>query len=216
MATTLFRVDPTKSMAQQDLPGHNRWHPEIPAEIGVNPGDDFRVECMEWTDGQIKNSDTPEDVAHVDLSRAHMLSGPFAIKGAEPGDILVVDILDIGSLEGWGYTGIFAQENGGGFLTDIFPEARKAIWDFHGIYATSRHIPGVKFAGITHPGLMGCAPSASLLNKWNTREQELVSTNPNRVPPLGLLPGYIKRCAVQPRRARSRSNYSPERARRER
>ena len=61
----------------------------------------------------------------------------------------------------WGFTGIFATDNGGGFLTDHFPEARKAIWDFNGIYAISRHIPSVRFAGITHPGLIGCAATAS-------------------------------------------------------
>lgn len=63
------------------------------------------------------------------------------MEGAEPGDILVVDILDIGALSGWGYTGIFPKKNGGGFLTDYFPDAHKAVWDLHGIYATSRHIP---------------------------------------------------------------------------
>jgi formamidase len=52
----------------------------------------------------------------------------------------------------WGFTGIFDQNNGGGFLSDIYPEARKAIWDFSGIYATSRHIKNVRFAGLTHPG----------------------------------------------------------------
>ena len=30
----------------------------------------------------------------------------------------------------------------------------QAIWDFEGIYASSRHIPGVRFAGLIHPGLM--------------------------------------------------------------
>src|ERR687885_634233 len=64
----------------------------------------------------------------------------------------------------------------------------QAIWDFHGIYATSRHIPGVRYAGITHPGLFGTAPSAELLAKWNQREQQLINTNPNRVPPLALPP----------------------------
>jgi formamidase len=188
MPQTLFHVDPTKSMTEQELPGHNRWHPDIPAEIAVPLGHDFRVECLEWTDGQILNNDSATDVEQVDLSRAHMLSGPFAIKGAMPGDLLVVDILDIGSLEGWGYTGIFSRNNGGGFLTDIFPKAHKAIWDFHGIYATSRHVPGVRFAGITHPGLMGCAPSHDLLAIWNQRERELIATNPSRVPPLALPP----------------------------
>ena len=56
----------------------------------------------------------------------------------------MVEILDLGPLEGheWGFTGIFDRENGGGFLTDHFPDACKAIWDFEGIYCSSRHVPG--------------------------------------------------------------------------
>ncbi|KAK3045937.1 hypothetical protein LTS18_013516, partial [Coniosporium uncinatum] len=50
----------------------------------------------------------------------------------------------------------------------------KAIWDFEGIFCSSRHIPGVRFAGLIHPGILGCAPSAEVLNTWNTREAELI------------------------------------------
>lgn len=89
---------------------------------------------------------------------------------------------------GWSYTGIFAKNNGGGFLTDDFPAAHKAIWDFHGIYATSRHVPGVRLAGIGHPGLFGCAPSHQLLGEWNRREQALIDTQRDRVPPYALPP----------------------------
>jgi hypothetical protein len=53
--------------------------------------------------------------------------------------------------------------------------AAKAIWDLNGIYATSRHVPGVRFAGVSHPGLIGTAPSAELLTTWNKREGELIS-----------------------------------------
>jgi formamidase len=88
----------------------------------------------------------------------------------------------------WGYTGIFARANGGGFLTDHFPDAHKAIWDLRGVFATSRHVPDVRFTGIEHPGLIGCAPSHELLAKWNGREAELIATNPTRVPPLALPP----------------------------
>jgi formamidase len=187
---TLFKVDLTKPMRDQEVPGHNRWHPDIPPVASVKPGDIFRIECKDWTDGQIKNDDNPNDIRDVDLSVVHVLSGPIRVEGAQPGDILVVDILDIGALPGdeWGFTGIFAKENGGGFLTEHFPKANKAIWDFQGIYTTSRHIPGVRFAGITHPGLIGCAPSHELLAKWNKRERDLVATDPNRVPPLATLP----------------------------
>ncbi len=58
----------------------------------------------------------------------------------------------------WGFTGTFDRENGGGFLTDHFPEATKACWEFHGIFAQSRHIPGVRFAGLIHPGARPPAP----------------------------------------------------------
>jgi formamidase len=202
MPQVVFSVDQSKSMRDQVVPGHNRWHPDIPVAAMVRPGDEFRVECREWTDAQLGNNDSANDVRDVELSHAHMLSGPIGVEGAEPGDLLVVDILDLGPVpqttpaappgdapgEGWGYTGIFAKANGGGFLTDYFPNAYKAIWDFHGQVATSRHLPGIRYTGITHPGLFGTAPSAELLARWNRREQALIDTDPNRVPPLGLPP----------------------------
>ena len=107
---------------------------------------------------------------------------------------MVVDLLDIGALPGdeWGFTGIFARENGGGFLTDHYPEAAKACWDIQGIYTSTRHIPGVRFAGITHPGLIGCAPSQELLNIWNKREKALVEKGgppwKPKIPALAALP----------------------------
>ncbi|MGH3100499.1 MAG: formamidase, partial [Thermoleophilia bacterium] len=122
----------------------------------------------------------------------------FRVEGAEPGDLLIVDILEIDACDqedegpfsgmGWGYTGVFAKTNGGGFLTDRFPDAYKVIWDFKGDVATSRHIPECSYVGIHHPGLMGTAPSAELLAKWTKRETDLIATDPDRVPPLALPP----------------------------
>jgi formamidase len=186
---TLIKVDVKASPKEQDVL-HNRWHSDIPMVAWVSPGDQFRVECIDWTGGQIKNDDSATDIKVVDLTKVHYLSGPIGVKGAEPGDLLVVDILDVGVLPSsqWGFTGIFAKENGGGFLTNHYPEARKACWDFSGIYANSRHIPGVEFAGIMHPGLIGCLPSKDLLQTWNKREKALFDTNPERVPALCALP----------------------------
>ena len=197
MPDVAFEIDYSRSMFDQDVPGHNRWHPDIPIAAEVSPGDEFRVECLDWTDGQVVNDDSANDIRDMSLLRCHVLSGPIGIAGAEPGDLLVIDILDLGPVpqsvgdlpgQGWGYTGIFAKVNGGGFLTDHFPDAYKTIWDFHGQQATTRHIPGVRFAGITHPGLFGTAPSAELLARWNARERDLISRDPDRVPPLALPP----------------------------
>jgi formamidase len=127
MPEVVFPLDSQKKFTEQQIVGHNRWHPDIPAQVHVKPGDSFRVHCREWFDGA-------------------------------------------------------------SFLTEQFPDAYKVIWDFRGGVATSRHVPGVSFTGIVHPGLMGTAPSAELLATWNAREQALIDTDPDRVPPLALPP----------------------------
>ncbi|WP_129657282.1 formamidase [Rothia uropygialis] len=197
MPEVLFPLDSAKPFSEQEKIGHNRWHPDIPPLETLKPGETFRVDCREWFDGAIKNDDSADDIRDAPIDVVHALSGPFAVEGAEPGDLLIVDILDLGPIpqetgplagQGWGYTGIFPKNNGGSFLVDQFPDAYKAVWDFTGDVATSRHIPGASFTGITHPGLMGTAPSTDLLATWNKREGDLIATDPNRLPPLALPP----------------------------
>ncbi|MEM5315948.1 formamidase [Paraburkholderia sp. JHI869] len=185
MPETLIKVDLNQS-AYENEQVHNRWHPDIPMACWVNPGEDFVLETYDWTGGFIKNDDSADDVRDIDLSIVHFLSGPVGVRGAEPGDLLVVDLLDIGAKPDsqWGFNGFFSKSNGGGFLTDHFPDAQKSIWDFHGVYTSSRHIPGVNFAGLIHPGLIGCLPDPKLLETWNARETGLIATAPERVPPL--------------------------------
>ena len=74
---------------------------------------------------------------NVDLTQVHYLSGPIAIPTAKKGDLLKVELLNLGPLPGdeWGFTGTFHKDNGGGFLTDHYPEATKACWDLEGIFA---------------------------------------------------------------------------------
>ncbi|KAJ7765858.1 Acetamidase Formamidase [Mycena maculata] len=217
---TLIQVDPFIP-ADQQKGIHNRWHPEIPPFATVKPGQArtpsscafaaypsilvalhppsillfiYIYACEDWTGAQIGNNDTSDDIKNVDLTKVHNLSGPIAVEGAEPGDCLVVDILDVTPFEKmpWGYTGIFELNNGGGlFAREFDSKAAKAIWDFHGIYATSRHIPGVRFAGVSHPGLIGTAPSAELLSTWNKREGELIAAHPNAVPAVAFAPNAV-------------------------
>lgn len=141
---------------------------------------------------------------NIDLTKIHYLTGPFEVETAEPGDVLVVEIQDVQPFQEqpWGFTGVFDKDNGGGFLDEIYPHAyvystggyplfplslsfmanpspppsAKAIWDFEGIFCSSRHIPHLRFPGLIHPGILGCAPSAEILAEWNRREAELIST----------------------------------------
>lgn len=77
------------------------------------------------TGGQIGNNDSADDVRNVDLTKVHYLSGPFEVEGAKPGDLLLVEIMDVQPFESqpWGFTGIFDKNNGGGFLDEIYPSA---------------------------------------------------------------------------------------------
>jgi len=175
---TALKVDFEKPASEQ--PGlHNRWHGEIPSTGTIKPGEAVHIECLDWTGGQIGNNDSAEDVKNADLTGVHYLSGPFDIEGAEPGDVLVVEIQDVQPFphRPWGFTAVFDKSNGGGFLDEHFTQAAKAIWDFEGIFCSSRHIPGVRFAGLIHPGIMGTAPTAEILAEWNRREAELISAS---------------------------------------
>lgn len=185
MTDTLIKIDLSQSPYTNEQV-HNRWHPDIPMACWVKPGDDFILETYDWTGGYIQNNDSAEDVRDIDLSTVHFLSGPVGVHGAEPGDLLIVDILDIGAKSDslWGFNGFFSKNNGGGFLTNQFPHAQKSIWDIQGMFTKSRHVPGVNYAGLIHPGLIGCLPSHDLLATWNERENALIATNPTRVPPL--------------------------------
>nr|XP_010939995.1 uncharacterized protein LOC105058674 isoform X3 [Elaeis guineensis] len=180
-------IDVKKKPWEQKLPLHNRWHPHIPPVADVKEGELFRVEMMDWTGGCVGDNDSAADIKFLDLTITHYLSGPLRVldtKGvpAKAGDLLAVEICNLGPLPGdeWGYTATFDRENGGGFLTDHFPSATKAIWYFEGIFAYSPHIPGillcstgVRFPGLTHPGIVGTAPSPKLLSIWNEREKKL-------------------------------------------
>lgn len=137
----------------------------------------MRLEALDWTGGQVQDNDNADEVRDVDLTQVHYLAGPVHVNGAEPGDLLKVEFLDMGPLNEraeFGFTGTFSQQNGGGFLTDHFPNAAKSIWDLDGYTVSSRHVPDVRYQGKIHPGLAGCAPSQELLEEWNEREQELI------------------------------------------
>ena len=62
---------------------------------------------------------------NIDLTKIHYLTGPFEVEGAEPGDVLIVEIQDVQPFQEqpWGFTGVFDKDNGGGFLDEIYPKA---------------------------------------------------------------------------------------------
>ena len=174
MGAQRVRCEVGKPLAEQLNIGHNRWHPDIPPVAEVDPEEEVILESPGYDDYQLQDNDDASDVATMDLTRVHPLAGPVAVRGAEPGDLLVVDLLELSPLSGVGYSCIIPEI--GGILRDVFPEAYKSVWYMRGnVYAESRHIPGVRIPALPHPGVIGVAPSHEMLSQWNEREAPLAS-----------------------------------------
>ena len=184
-------VDPFKPLADEPETGHNRWHEGIQPVAEVDPGDTVVYETRDAFDGQLNAVSTEEDVAQLDLNPVHPLTGPVYVKGAEPGDLLEVELVDIEAdpWEQWGYT---IQVPGFGFLRDEFPDPFIIHWRLHGNeYAESEQLPGVRIRCNPHPGTLGLAPSAELRQRATQREEELAGRDGFALPPepAGAVPG---------------------------
>src|SRR3712207_9536277 len=60
-------------------------------------------EPRETPRGQPPPASTADTLLNLDFDLIHQISGPVAIRGAEPGDTLVVDIVEV-KPKGWGYS----------------------------------------------------------------------------------------------------------------
>jgi amidase len=67
--------------------------PALDPVLEVEPGDVVTFETNDCFSGQIQSED--DLVTGIDLSRVNSATGPVALRGAEPGDSLVAEILDI-------------------------------------------------------------------------------------------------------------------------
>jgi formamidase len=167
---TRLTIDPRKRCAEEEDVCHNRWHPDIKPAIEVEPGEVLEIETRDALDGQITDRPGTEDLEAADLGVVHPLTGPVYVKGAEPGDLLVVEVLEVEPLEPFGYTVIIP---GFGFLRDLFKKPFKARWRIEGGYAISPDVPGVRIPGDPFLGVMGVAPSRELMERARKREEEL-------------------------------------------
>ncbi|MGW3247323.1 acetamidase/formamidase family protein [Streptomyces sp. NPDC001070] len=83
---------------------HNRWNRDLPPVATVRPGEVVQLLCRDALDiGAAARTMTPEATMAIDLGKVHPLTGPVEVAGAEPGDILEVEVLDVAPLVDFGY-----------------------------------------------------------------------------------------------------------------
>jgi formamidase len=171
MATVELTVDRTIPVREQADRCHTRWHPDIPPTIRCAPGDEVLIQTRDAIDGQLSMDSTHDDLLRVDRTIVHPLTGPIAVDGAEPGDLLVVELLEI-TTGSFGYT---AQFPGFGFLRDEFPDPFLVRWELDDGTAISPDLPGVRIPAAPFLGTIGVAPSRDLLDQINARERGLAA-----------------------------------------
>jgi acetamidase/formamidase len=134
-------------------PTHSRWNAALPPRLTIDPGDIVHFECQDASGGQVQPGMTAQEFTAIDRGRIHALTGPVAVRGASPGDVLQVDVLEV-SHKGWGWSSVI---EGLGFLKQRFREPLLFHWDLD-VTSTRSLAPAViplrPFCGI-----MGVAPA---------------------------------------------------------
>ncbi|MGZ4184865.1 MAG: acetamidase/formamidase family protein [Solirubrobacteraceae bacterium] len=135
---------------------HFTWDTGNEPVLRIDSGDTVVVWTRDVSDNQIGPDSDTSVIASLDWDRVYPLAGPIAIQGAEPGDTLAIEILDMHT-QGWGWTAILP---GLGLLPDDFPDAYLRVFDLsHGDVAFLREdiaIPVEPFFGT-----MGVCPAGA-------------------------------------------------------
>jgi acetamidase/formamidase len=131
---------------------HAVWDRSLAPLATIAPGDEITVETADASDGQVTAGSVAAGIPGLDFSRVNPVTGPFAIEGAQPGDALVIDILDV-SVGSWGWT---ANIPGFGLLAEDFPDPYLRISTIAD--GRAELLPGVSVPVVPMVGTIGVAP----------------------------------------------------------
>jgi acetamidase/formamidase len=157
---------------------HTSWDNSLSPGLTVESGDTVVFETLEPSQGEVARdiasgkwqvpAAAPDLVAVVvssassappqdseDEEQGHALTGPVAIAGAEPGDSLVVDIVEVVPAA-WGWTA--CGPGGGALLQDELEEWVLHVWDLRDGEAAV-FSPGIRVPMSPFCGVMGVAPA---------------------------------------------------------
>ncbi|WP_331233044.1 acetamidase/formamidase family protein [Natronorarus salvus] len=149
-------VDHRLSDADENI--HHAWDNSLDPVLEIEPGETVRFECRDAVDRQVNVESGTEEFAAISFDPVHPLTGPVHVEGAEPGDVLVVELLEF-QHKGWGYTGYLPGEMGLGLLPEEFPEAGVHVWDLVG--DVGHFVNGIEVPLDPFPGVIGVAPAES-------------------------------------------------------
>jgi acetamidase/formamidase len=129
------------------LPTHSKWNRALPPRLTIAPGDTVHMECVDSSGAQVHPAMTLAEYLKINRDLIHALTGPIFVEGAEPGDVLEVNILDVHH-KGWAWTSVYP---GLGFLKQRFHEPYFFTWKLDGSVSRSLEpavVPLRPFCGV--------------------------------------------------------------------
>jgi formamidase len=178
VAAVRIEIDRSQPLHEGAANGHNRWHPDLEPVASVEPGELVTFEIRDSRDRGITPASADEDLLDT-ANIAHPLTGPLEVRGAEPGDVLELELQSY-ETDSWGWTAIWP---GSGFLGDLFDRPFLARWELAAGLARSQDVPGVAVPASVHAGTIGVAPSPQLFRRALAREAELAERGGATHPP---------------------------------
>jgi len=135
-------------------PTHSRWNRALAPRLEIDPGDTVHFQCVEAAGGQVRPAMSLDELAGIDRGRVHALTGPVFVRGAEPGDVLEIEVLELKHY-GWGYSSVVP---GLGFLKERFREPFLFHWEL--LANETRSLAPAVVPLRPFCGVMGVAPAA--------------------------------------------------------
>ena len=133
---------------------HNAWDNALTPALEVEPGASIDFEVIDASGGQVDRHASAEALVAIDFARVNPVTGPVFVRGARPGDVLEVEVLEF-AMSDWGWTAIIP---GFGLLADQFPEPWLKIWDLEPGAPRARFDDGIEIPVAPFPGTIGVAP----------------------------------------------------------
>jgi acetamidase/formamidase len=131
------------------------WDNAAAPALEVESGAVVELEAADASGGQLSPESTAADVAAMDFGLVNPITGPVFIRGAEPGDVLAVEILELRP-KAWGWTAIIP---GFGLLADEFTDPWLRISAVDPGQGTVRFADDITLPFSPFPGTIGVAPA---------------------------------------------------------
>jgi acetamidase/formamidase len=132
---------------------HLAWDRSIAPIVTVDSGAVIEVDALDASCGQITAQSTSDDLKNLDFGRVDQVNGPIAVRGAEPGDSLEVELVSFEPAD-WGWTACIP---GFGLLADDFPEPALRISRLD--RGQCEFLPGIRIPLAPFCGELGVAPA---------------------------------------------------------